>query len=92
MMAKPTKTPVQMTRHSRPKFHAMFVEQLGKCGIEIEFDKEVVNYYEDMETGDAGVILKDGSRHGADLVVAADGVKGRSWSLVAGGPVPARSR
>jgi 2-polyprenyl-6-methoxyphenol hydroxylase-like FAD-dependent oxidoreductase len=51
----------------------------------------VVNYFENGDDGKAGVVLKDGSRHEADLVVAADGVRGNSWPLVAGHPVPARS-
>ena len=37
------------------------------------------------------MVFKDGSRHEAYLVVAADGVRSPSWSLVAGHPVPARS-
>jgi 2-polyprenyl-6-methoxyphenol hydroxylase-like FAD-dependent oxidoreductase len=78
-------------RHSRPKFHRMLYEQLGQIGLKVEFDKDVVEYFEDEDRGRAGVILKDGSRLEADLVVAADGVRGKSWSLVAGHPVPARS-
>lgn len=81
----------RIKRHSRPKFHRMLHEQLGKIGIEAEYDKEVVDYFEDEQGGSAGVVLKDGSRHEADLVVAADGVRGASWTLVAGRPVPARS-
>ena len=91
MLPKSIKNPPQIVRHSRPKFHAMLLEQLDKCGIEVEFDKEVVDYFEDATSRRAGVLLKDGSKYEADLVVAADGVRGRSVSLVAGGPVPARS-
>jgi 2-polyprenyl-6-methoxyphenol hydroxylase-like FAD-dependent oxidoreductase len=78
-------------RHSRPKFHQMLYEQLSKIGVEVEFDQEVVDYFDDEERQRAGVVLKDGSRQEADLVVAADGARGTSWSLVAGHPVPARS-
>lgn len=81
----------RMYRHSRPKFHRILHDQLSRIGLEVEFDKEAVEYFDDNERGRAGVILKDGSRHDADLVVAADGVRGASWSLVAGSPVPARS-
>lgn len=69
----------------------MLYEQLGQIGLDVEFNKEVVEYFEDEARGRAGVLLKDGSRMEADLVVAADGVRGKSWSLVAGQPVPARS-
>ena len=78
-------------RHSRPKFHRMLYEQLGQIGLEVEFDKDVVDYFEDEDRGRAGVVLSGGTRLEADLVVAADGVRGKSWSLVAGQPVPARS-
>ncbi|CAJ2505209.1 Uu.00g126030.m01.CDS01 [Anthostomella pinea] len=81
----------QFHRHSRPKFHAMLSEQLAQVGIQVEYGKAVVDYAEDAESGKGSVVLEDGSGHQADLVVAADGVKGRSWGLVAGQPVPARS-
>ena len=81
----------QIHRHSRPKFHSMLHEQVARIGVEVEYGKEVVEYFEHEEEGRAGVVLKDGTRHEADLVVAADGVRGASWSLVAGEPVPARS-
>ena len=83
--------PKRTYRHSRPKFHGMLLEQLRRVGVEVEYGKEVVDYFEDAERGLGGVVLKDGSRHEADLVVAADGVRGGSWSLVAGEHVPARS-
>ncbi|KAF7198547.1 FAD-dependent monooxygenase mdpD [Pseudocercospora fuligena] len=82
--------PLRMYRHSRPKFHAMLLEQLSKVGIEVEYGNEVVDYFEEAETSKAGIIVKDGLRYTADLVVAADGVRSQSWSLVAGQPVPAR--
>lgn len=67
----------------------MLLEQLAKSGIEVEYDKEVVDYFEDGSR--AGVVLKDGSKPAADVVVAADGLRGASWGLVAGHPVPAKS-
>ena len=78
-------------RHSRPKFHKMLLEQLNKVGLGVEYGKEVSDYFEDVGSNRAGVVLKDGSKHEADLVVAADGVRGASWSLIAGRPVPAKS-
>ena len=78
-------------RHSRPKFHKMLHHQLSAAGIEVEYGREVVEYFEDAEAGLAGVVLRDGTRHQSDLVVAADGAKGASPLLITGHDVPARS-
>ncbi|KAK6398138.1 hypothetical protein LTR65_003218 [Meristemomyces frigidus] len=83
--------PEQLYRHSRPKFHNMLHEQLEGIGVVVEYGMDVVEYFENVARGRAGVVLKDGSRREADLIVAADGVRGNSWQLVAGKPVPARS-
>lgn len=80
-----------MQRHSRPRFHAMLAEQLSEIGVQVEYNMQVTEYFEDTANALAGVILKDGSKHTADLIVAADGVRGNSWPLIAGEPVPARS-
>ena len=79
------------THHLRPKFHGLLLEQAAKVGIEIEYGKEVIDFFESEETDQAGVILQDNSKISADLVVAADGLKSKSWQLIAGKPVPARS-
>lgn len=81
----------RICRHSRPKFHNMLYEQLAEVGIAVEYGKEVVEYFEHVVSGRAGVIVNDGARYDADLVIASDGVRGASWSLIAGEPVPARS-
>ena len=65
-------------RHSGSKFHRTLHDRLARVGIEVEFDKEVVDYFEKESERRAGVVLKNGSRHKADLVVAAGGVKGTS--------------
>ncbi|CAK4030915.1 FAD NAD(P)-binding domain-containing [Lecanosticta acicola] len=80
-----------ITRQSRPKFHSILLEQLRKIGIEVEYDNGVVDYFEDAPNQVGGVVLEDGSKHTANVVVAADGVRSKSWSLVAGHPVPAKS-
>ncbi|KAH6698284.1 hypothetical protein BKA61DRAFT_497309 [Leptodontidium sp. MPI-SDFR-AT-0119] len=77
-------------RHSRPKFHAMLLAQLERMGLKVEYGHQVVEYTEGIDRGLGGVVLKDGSRIEADLVVAADGLNGASWHLIAGKPVPAR--
>jgi 2-polyprenyl-6-methoxyphenol hydroxylase-like FAD-dependent oxidoreductase len=90
LMSKNLKeAPKRSYRHSRPKFHGMLLTQLSAIGVEVEYGKEVVDYFEDAASGKGGVVLKDGSCCTADLVVAADGGRGVSYKLVAGHPVPA---
>lgn len=81
----------RIARHMRPEFHGILLEQLQKMGIDVEYDKEVANYFEDNSTEKAGVIFQDGSRYSADLVIAADGVRSASWTLVTGRPVATKS-
>lgn len=85
------KMPKRMPAFTRPKFHAILLEQLTKIGIEIEFHKAVVDYHEDISRGRGGVVLKDGSKHEADLVVAADGFRTASHKLVCGELFPAKN-
>lgn len=81
----------KILRHSRPKFHTMLLRQLQDIGVEIEYGCEVQEYFDEPKYNRAGVILQDGSRVVSDLVVAADGVRSRSWPLIAGKEVPVRS-
>jgi hypothetical protein len=67
----------------------MLLEQLEKVGLEVEFGNEIVDYFDGEAKG--GLMLKNGTRLEADLVIAADGLRTHSWNLVAGQPVPARS-
>lgn len=85
------KVPDRIARHMRPDFHAVLLEQLKAIGIYLEYGKEVVDYFENAQGGQAGVVLEDGSKHSTDLVIAADGVRSPSWGLVAGQPVANRS-
>lgn len=78
-------------RHSRPRFHSMLLEQLRQIGVGIEYDCEVYEYFEEAENSRAGVVLRNGSQVSGDLVVAADGLRSKSWPLIAGKEVPARS-
>lgn len=91
MLSNSVKNVNEIVRHSRPQLHAILLEQIDKCGIEVEFGKEVVDYFEDNVKDHGGVVLKDGSKCTADLVVAADGLRSPSSSIVHGAPVPARS-
>lgn len=60
-------------QHSRPKFHGMLLEEVKRCGITIEFGRDVVDYFEDGERRKGGVVLKGGERCEGDLVIAAEG-------------------
>ena len=77
-------------RLSRPKLYYAMLDQLERVGVKVEFGKDVVDYSEGETAGRAGVILKDGSTHDADIVVAADGARSPSCKLVLGQEVRAR--
>jgi 2-polyprenyl-6-methoxyphenol hydroxylase-like FAD-dependent oxidoreductase len=70
----------------RSKLHRVLGEYAAQLGIEVEFETSGFGYFEGES--DAGVILADGRRLTADLVVAADGVGSRSWELVVGTKQP----
>jgi len=78
------------TFQMRPLIYQMFVRQVEKLGVNVEFGKRVVDYYEDESRGKGGCITSDGQKYEADLVIAADGVGSKSQKLV-GGQVRARS-
>lgn len=70
----------------RAKLHELLFEYAKNLGIQVEFSATAVEYFENDEQG--GVVLSDGRRLTADVVVAADGVGSRSWELVAGSRDP----
>ncbi|KAK4506824.1 hypothetical protein PRZ48_000557 [Zasmidium cellare] len=78
------------TFQMRPLIYRMFVRQVEKLGVDIEFNRKVVDYFEDEATGKGGCITDDGKKYEADIVIAADGVGSKSQKLV-GGQVRARS-
>lgn len=80
----------KLSRQSRPRLYVAMLEHLRRVGVPVEHSAEVRAYFEDGNRGRAGVVLRDGSRREADLVIAADGIHGRSWELVLGEEVPAR--
>ncbi|KAL5611353.1 hypothetical protein FOBRF1_007470 [Fusarium oxysporum] len=67
---------------SRAALHHAFHKYAAKLRIPIEFSSRVLDYFED--DGKAGVILENGSKLVADVVVAADGVGSKSWNIVSG--------
>lgn len=69
-------------RHHRPKFVAALLAQVLELGIEVTFGAKVVDYFEDMDGGKAGVVLENGGRMEADVVIAADGIGTKSNKLV----------
>jgi 2-polyprenyl-6-methoxyphenol hydroxylase-like FAD-dependent oxidoreductase len=68
----------------RPLVYRMFVRQVQKLGISVEFNRRVVDYFEDETTGKGCAITDDGTRYEADIVIAADGVGSKSQKLVGG--------
>ena len=78
------------TFQMRPLIYRMFVRQVEKLGIQIEFNRRVVDYDEDETSGKAICYTDDGKCYEADLIIAADGVGSKSQTLV-GGQVRARS-
>lgn len=72
------------TFQMRPLVYKMFVHQVERLGINIEYNCRVVDYFEDEASGKGGVVLDDGKRYEADVVIAADGVGSKSQKLVGG--------
>lgn len=81
--------PTRMYRHNRPKFLQMLISQLERVGVQIEYGCRVTEYYEDDTK--AGIVLDDGRRLEADVVVAADGIGTKSHKLVNDHDIRARS-
>jgi 2-polyprenyl-6-methoxyphenol hydroxylase-like FAD-dependent oxidoreductase len=78
------------TFQMRPLVYQMFVHQLERLGIEVEYQRRIIDYQEDETTGKAIAVTDDGQRYEADIIIAADGVASKSQKLV-GGQVRARS-
>lgn len=79
-----TERTVKWHRHNRPKFVAALLDQVKSVGVEVSYGHRVTDYFEDEEAEEAGVILQDGSKLKADVVLAADGVGTKSHNLVSG--------
>lgn len=82
--------PAKIYRHSRPTMHKMLADQVERVGLTVEYGKQVVQYHEDTHSSKAYVILENKEKIEADLVVAADGIGSRSYSIILGHEVPAR--
>ncbi|TVY43407.1 FAD-dependent monooxygenase [Lachnellula occidentalis] len=83
-LADGTEKAIPFHRHNRPKFVAALLAQARRIGVDITFGTRVVDYFEDGENQKAGVILENGDKLEADIVIAADGVGTKSNKLVNG--------
>ncbi|KAL3599767.1 hypothetical protein FPOAC2_03995 [Fusarium poae] len=70
----------------RSKLHNLLYEYVEQLGIPIEFSATASEFFETDDHG--GVVLSDGRRLTADVVVAADGVGSKSGGLVVGSNDP----
>jgi 2-polyprenyl-6-methoxyphenol hydroxylase-like FAD-dependent oxidoreductase len=66
----------------RSKLHKVLYEYVSQLGIPVEYSATASDFFE--EGDHAGVILSDGRKLTADVVVAADGVGTKSWASVVG--------
>ncbi|KAB2571165.1 Asperlicin C monooxygenase [Lasiodiplodia theobromae] len=67
---------------TRSELHKLLYQYTQELGIAVEFNATVADYYETDEAG--GVLLSDGRKLEADVVVAADGVGSKACLLVSG--------
>jgi 2-polyprenyl-6-methoxyphenol hydroxylase-like FAD-dependent oxidoreductase len=67
---------------NRGKLHEVLYEYALELGIPIEFNAPGKEFFETEDHG--GVVLTDGRRLTADIVVAADGIGSKSWTMFAG--------
>lgn len=74
----------------RPLIYRMYLNEVERQGIKIQFGHRVVDYWEDQDRQKAGVVTDKGERFEADVVIAADGVGSKCQKLV-GGQVRAMS-
>lgn len=72
------------TFQMRPLVYKMFVNQVEKLGINIQYNVKIMDYDEDEKTGKAYAIAENGDKFEADVIIAADGVGSKSQRLVGG--------
>lgn len=76
---------------SRPRLIGFLYDYVHSLGIEISYGKRVIQYYEVLDINKAGVVTDKGEHIEADIIIAADGVGSKSWSLVTGNNEKPRS-
>ncbi|RWA05171.1 hypothetical protein EKO27_g9935 [Xylaria grammica] len=67
----------------RGDYHTAFLDAVRDAGIEIRMGCEVADY-EDEPGRQPAIVLADGTRVAADVIVGADGIKSRARELVLG--------
>lgn len=67
---------------NRSELHTLLWEYIQELGIRVDFSAAVDDHFETND--EASVVLADGQKLTADIVVAADGVGSKSWSMVLG--------
>jgi 2-polyprenyl-6-methoxyphenol hydroxylase-like FAD-dependent oxidoreductase len=65
----------------RIKFFNMLLRQVKRCGISIQWTQRIIEYFEEEDAGVGGVVLANGERMKADIVIAA-GKRTTSWVFV----------
>lgn len=70
--------------HSRIKLYRAFLEQAERVGLKVEWGKKAVEFWEDSRRGLGGVVLENGEIRTGDIVVAADGLRTQSSTIVGG--------
>jgi 2-polyprenyl-6-methoxyphenol hydroxylase-like FAD-dependent oxidoreductase len=61
------------TFQMRPLVYKMFVRQVEKLGVTVQFGKKIVDYYEDEVQRKSYAVSDKGERFEADIIIAADG-------------------
>jgi 2-polyprenyl-6-methoxyphenol hydroxylase-like FAD-dependent oxidoreductase len=72
--------------HSRTKLYRAILKQAERVGIQVEWGCKAVEYWEDLDQGVGGLVLENGEKRSADIVVAADGLRTRTNTIVPGMP------
>ncbi|KAH8748266.1 hypothetical protein F5883DRAFT_582969 [Diaporthe sp. PMI_573] len=67
---------------SRGNLHTVLAECAAEQGVPIEYNAAAQDFFETESQG--GVILTDGRKFTADLVIASDGIGSKSWRLFEG--------
>ncbi|KAJ5082899.1 hypothetical protein N7532_011942 [Penicillium argentinense] len=81
--------PTNANRHSRPKFHNILSNQTKRIRLSMEYSKQAFKFYENPNTQKAVVVLADDERLEADVVIAADGIGSKSFTVTMGREIPA---
>jgi NADPH-dependent 2,4-dienoyl-CoA reductase/sulfur reductase-like enzyme len=55
----------------RIKFFNMLLRQAKRCGIAVQWNQRILEYFEDEDAGVGGVVLASGEKMKADIVIAA---------------------